>query len=351
MMSNVAQTPSAEERKDKRRLHLREVEQGTTPPIGAVLRAARLARGEEAAAVAAKLKMRRDQLDAIEEGDYARLPGRTYTLGFIRTYARYLELDDAALIQRLKDDESAAQDQTKPVELVFPEAPEEKRIPNGSIFVIALVLAIVIYGISYLTMPARQSPTIAKASQSADLSVDPAPKPAEVASAEAPFATPDAPAAETTFVAGARLPSATLPASVAAQTATERDTLDAAALFRSATSDVVVAASPEAVPQTPTEHTNTGARIVLTALEPTYVRIKDPRRPEGKGIFIDRVLQTGESVSAPERAGLLMQTGNAGGLHVAVDGRSAGVMGKRGEVVTRIPVDPSYFLKRASASQ
>jgi cytoskeleton protein RodZ len=351
MMSNVAQTPSAEQRKDKRRLHLREVEQNATPSIGAVLRTARLARGEEAAAVAAKLKMRRDQLEAIEEGDYARLPGRTYTLGFIRTYARYLELDDTALIQRFKDDESATQDEAKPVELVFPEASEEKHIPNGSIFVIALVLAIVIYGISYLTMPARQSPTIAKASQSAELSVAPASDPVEAAPSEAPYAE----VTETTFVTGdARLPSSPLPATSAPvenQSVAEHDMLDATSVFQSATSGVVVAASPEAALETAPEKPISGSRIVLTALEPTYVRIKDPRKPEGKGIFVDRILQTGESVSAPERTGLLMQTGNAGGLHVAVDGRSAGVMGKRGEVVTRIPLDPSYFLKRASASQ
>ena len=336
-MSNAAQSPSIEERKDKRRLHLREVEQGSqTPSIGATLRAARLGRGEESSAVAAKLKMRRDQLEAIEEGDYARLPGRTYTLGFIRSYARYLELDDTALIQRFKDDEGAAEDTTKPVELVFPEAPEVRHVPNGSIFVLALVLALVIYGISQLTMPSRPSSTVAKASQSADFSVDPL----EATPAQTPLATSVVETAETTFVAGDT-----------GRRVAERDTLDAAALFQSATSGVVVAASPEVGAQTPSEKAIAGSRIVLTALEPTYVRIKDPRKPEGKGIFVDRILQTGESVSAPERAGLVMQTGNAGGLHVAVDGRSAGVMGKRGEVVTRIPLDPSYFLKRVNASQ
>jgi cytoskeleton protein RodZ len=356
MMSNVAQMPPAEERKTKRRLHLREVEQGSQPPsIGATLCAARLGRGEEAAAVAAKLKMRRDQLEAIEDGDYARLPGRTYTLGFIRSYARHLELDDNALIQRFKDDESAAQDADKPVDLVFPEAPEVKHVPNGSIFVLALVLALVIYGISYLTLPSRQSPAVAKASQPAVLVLDPASPSVDGKPFESPFATPATEAAATTFVAGdARLPASALPAAIAPVAVprdAERDDFDAVALFQSATSDVVVAASPESGSRTPSENVNASSRIVLTALEPTYVRIKDPRQPEGKGIFVDRVLNAGESFSAPQRTGLLMQTGNAGGLHVAVDGLSAGVMGKRGEVVTRIPVDPSYFLKRANATQ
>jgi hypothetical protein len=46
-----------------------------------------------------------------------------------------------------------------------------------------------------------------------------------------------------------------------------------------------------------------------------------------------------------------MQSGNAGGLEVEVDGRRVGILGKSGEVITRIPVDPSYFLERMAASQ
>lgn len=350
-MSNVAQIPSAEERTNKRRLHLREVEQDAQPQtVGATLRAARLARDEDARTVAATLKMRTDQLEAIESGDYARLPGRAYTLGFIRSYARYLELDDNALIQRFKDDEIAAQDVAKPVELVFPEAPEVKHVPNGSILILALVVALVIYAISYLTMPARKSPTVAKASQPTISDVQPAPidvpSPEDGVTADAPFATPPVEPA-TTFVAGDKhLPASAMPpvAAPAGPRTAEHDNLDAAAFLTSTSTGSFVAASPS-------EAVHTGARIVLTALEPTYVRIKDPRLPAGKGIYIDRILKTGESFSAPERSGLLMQTGNAGGLHVAVDGRSAGVMGRRGQVVIRIPVEPAYFLKRVSAPQ
>ena len=90
-------------------------------------------------------------------------------------------------------------------------------------------------------------------------------------------------------------------------------------------------------------------RVVLRALEPTYVRIKDTRA--GSQVLVERVMNAGETFHAPDRAGLLMQTGNAGGLQVEVDGRNVGVLGKRGEVITRIPVDASYFLERLAASQ
>ncbi len=107
-MSNVSQLQTEIERKERRRLHLREVtadgasesevmaetpEQTEEPleakePFGAVLRAARVARGEDSATAAAKLKIRREQLEAIENGEYEKLPGRTYVVGFVRSYAR-----------------------------------------------------------------------------------------------------------------------------------------------------------------------------------------------------------------------------------------------------------------------
>jgi cytoskeleton protein RodZ len=93
------------------------------------------------------------------------------------------------------------------------------------------------------------------------------------------------------------------------------------------------------------------SRINLKAVEPTYIQIRDPKLPRSRSILIARVLNVGESYSPPDRVGLIMQTGNAGGLQVEVDGRSLGVMGRSGEVITRVPLDPSYFLERMAATQ
>ena len=93
------------------------------------------------------------------------------------------------------------------------------------------------------------------------------------------------------------------------------------------------------------------SRITFKALEPAYIQIKDPRLRGSRAVLVSRVLNAGESYQAPNRAGLVMQTGNAGGLQVEVDGRVIGVLGKGGEVITRIPLDPSYFLERIAASQ
>src|SRR5262245_42645476 len=118
-MSNVSQLPQAAERRE-RRLHLREVasnEPEAPQSVGQRLHAARLARGEEANVAAARLKMRPEQLAAIEADEFARLPGRTYAIGFVRTYARYLDLDVESVLAQFRDETANADYYTKPVDL------------------------------------------------------------------------------------------------------------------------------------------------------------------------------------------------------------------------------------------
>lgn len=336
-------------------MHLREVTQESAESpqspesphdpariLGATLRAARLARGQETAAVAAVLKMRRDQLEAIEDDDFAKLPGRTYAVGFVRAYARYLGLDAEAMVQRFKD-ESASREIAKPVELVFPEAPEERRmmLPNGSLLIWAMLIAMVIYGISYLTMPARRQPaTSASADVPAVIIEDPTSASQPGASADFDVWRPVSSEPPVTYVAGeAMLPANDAPSST-------EILVDDRAL--PATTFTIAQVTDAAAPQTQTPN---ASRITLTALEETYIQIRDPTQRGKRGVLVSQLLNPGESYRPPDRIGLIMLTGNAGGLQVQVDGRVLGVLGRSGEVVTRIPLDASYFLERLAASQ
>ena len=93
--------------KARRRIHLREISGEADSPLDSVgqdLRAARLRRGDEIAAVSRALKIRKDHLEALEEDRVEDLPGRTYALGFVRSYAQYLGLDANELAERYKHD-------------------------------------------------------------------------------------------------------------------------------------------------------------------------------------------------------------------------------------------------------
>ncbi|MEI9930506.1 MAG: helix-turn-helix transcriptional regulator [Rhizomicrobium sp.] len=89
--------------------------------VGQELRAARQRRGEDLATVSNVLKIRKDHLEALEEDQIEKLPGRTYAVGFVRTYAEYLGLDVAASVARFKAQIAGRMDDTTPSITVIDE--------------------------------------------------------------------------------------------------------------------------------------------------------------------------------------------------------------------------------------
>lgn len=111
--------------------------------VGETLRRAREAHGEDLRSVSQVLRIRHAYLDAIESGHYDVLPGTTYAIGFLRTYAEYLGLGGNAIVDRFKEEVEGVDERT---ELVFPEPVAEGRIPGAAIIMISVLLLGVVYG-------------------------------------------------------------------------------------------------------------------------------------------------------------------------------------------------------------
>lgn len=69
--------------------------------VGGLLREAREAQGMSVFDVAERIKFAPRQIEALEANDYANLPKATFLRGFVRSYARALQLDETALIAAL----------------------------------------------------------------------------------------------------------------------------------------------------------------------------------------------------------------------------------------------------------
>ena len=111
--------------------------------IGAFLRQTRESHGLDLFSVASALRIQVAHIDAIESGDFKRLPGATYAVGFLRTYANYLGLDAGDVVQRFKEETEIAPTQTK---LVFPEPVEETRRPGLRTALVTVLIAAGLYG-------------------------------------------------------------------------------------------------------------------------------------------------------------------------------------------------------------
>ncbi|KAF7600871.1 MAG: hypothetical protein CGU28_00225 [Candidatus Dactylopiibacterium carminicum] len=83
-----------------------ETEARTSP--WQTLREAREARGLSLQDVSAHLKLAPRQLEAIERGEYERLPGLAFARGFVRNYARFLGVDAAACLKIMDGAEKPA---------------------------------------------------------------------------------------------------------------------------------------------------------------------------------------------------------------------------------------------------
>ena len=75
---------------------------GEPQTAGARLRAARQARGLELSQVAAETRIPQRHLVNIEAGEYGNLPSRTYAIGFARSYARMLELNEREILDQVR---------------------------------------------------------------------------------------------------------------------------------------------------------------------------------------------------------------------------------------------------------
>ena len=120
---------------------------GAPPGIGPQLRAAREAKGLTLEQVAAQTRIPQRHLQTIEAGEFAKLPGRTYAVGFARTYAKTVGLDQADVVAmvRAELDEQTGVEDHHPRPATF-EPGDPARVPSrglGWFAVFALLLFLV----------------------------------------------------------------------------------------------------------------------------------------------------------------------------------------------------------------
>ena len=78
------------------------------------------------------------------------------------------------------------------------------------------------------------------------------------------------------------------------------------------------------------------SRVTLVATSRSWVQVRGP----DDSLVLTRLLSPGDRYNVPDRQGLTLHTGNAGGLQVIVDGQEVGTLGADGEVRRGILLEP-----------
>jgi len=351
---------------NRRRIHLREISgdhesEGQT--VGQDLRAARLRRGDEIAQVSRALKIRKDHLEALEEDRLEDLPGKTYAVGFVRSYARHLGLDASAYVERFKR-EIAGRAEDKVHEPAPIHDDDGRRLPQGWRIITGAVLILLGWGAWHLLSPGMNSnqpvppapvlnppkpaapPTPAPVETTPSSPVTNAAPPAagDSASSSSP---PGQEAALPPPAAGAKTPATSLPpanaANSASPTAPRSDTstasrADTTAAPRSETAAAAPASGVGAVYGIG----NLNPRVILRARGDVRITVKTA---DGETV-LNRDLKSGDSYQVPNVPGMTMATDNAGDVELDLDGIALGRAGEPEQILGRISLDPQSLADR-----
>jgi cytoskeleton protein RodZ len=334
-MTKVTQL-NVDEKNARRRIHLREISgdsETALDTVGQELRAARLRRGDDLATVSRSLKIRKDHLEAVEEDRLESLPGKTYAIGFVRSYAGYLGLDATDVVERYKQEISGRHDGHSPTMPPMPDEP--RRLPHGWRIVAGIVVLAVGYGLYHLLFAGSAPQTVPP---------PPAIAPAKVV-AVAPKRVAPPPAAPVQQTA---VPSpAANDAASKVPPAPPAEKLSAAPTAPSATpSPALSGAAATVAPEAGTIYgkTNRNPRVVLKAKGDTHILVRD-----GTGtVYINRNLKAGDSYQLPNAVGLTLSTSNAGAIEVDLDGQAMGTAGGDQQSAGDVPLDPQTIADRFS---
>lgn len=350
---------------------------------GVMLREAREDRDMTLEQVSSVINIRVVQLQAIEEGDYDALPGATYAVGFIRSYADHLGLNSAEVVSRFKAEHSV--NQAKP-DLHFPEPVTQNKLPNPVVIgvaAIAAVLLVVLWAVftgdddQVADVTAIEPPVASE--QAEGLQVTPETDTAVSMAQGGAVLLPQADNAVTAIPQVATPETVTNTEAVTpvdtVDTVTERpveatapvvpEKAEEMTLAQVATQGDVPEGTPPvdapdmyAIPRKPAPPTEAEIQqlieqekeraikiaqpksaITLKAVESSWVQIQD----RSEEIVFRQVLRAGDEYHVPDQAGLTLITTNAGGLEVYVSGKKVPPLGRSGDVVRGVELDPAQL--------
>jgi cytoskeleton protein RodZ len=164
-------------------------------PVGEQLRQAREMLGLQVGDIAQTLKLGTRQVEALESGDWQHLPGQTFIRGFVRNYARMVQLDSAPLMLQLdgvleKPVDNLAIQESRPASMPQPGGTGSRR--DRLVVLIGAVL-VGLASLIYFLIPADLAPL----RQGIQSLLD------SMSRKEVPVTAPAAPAADPVFPPGA----------------------------------------------------------------------------------------------------------------------------------------------------
>ncbi len=270
---------------------------GGPTTVGARLRAAREARGQSLDEIGRQTRVPVRHLVQIEDGRLEGLPAAPYSAGFVKAYARAVDLDPVALSHEFRIELAAATTIAPRIVYEPYEPADPVRLPPRLLAIVAAAIALMLvlgYGIVRSGMLSGEGADMrAKLAANGGESA-----PAPTAAIPAPTPTPTPVPAATPTAPAAR-----------------------------------PAAQPAAQPVATPAPAPAGGPVRLTAVQPTWVKISERNGPT---LFMG-VLDKGKTYDVPATAAdPVIRTGKPEGLKVTVGGQEVAPLGRPAHTISNV---------------
>ena len=307
---------------------------GGLAEIGTMLRRRREEVGQDLATISAVTHIKPIYLKAIEEGRRKDLPGTAYMIGYIRTYADYLGFDGNRLITdyhaELAGQRRAPDKRVEPAE---PAPVALSQVQGSPVLMLGglVIMALAAYGVWAIVSGGESETQTAATDTPVEQTVPVEPVPSEEPEVAARPAAPSPTNAEASTgpEPAEAAPEETPPVEEAPAAAEDQVPPEADI---ASTGEEVVEESP---PQAEAAAEGQAGKIVVRARLESWIQVTN----EKKEVVFSRVLRSGETYTVPEEKGLMLTTGNAGGIEILVNGKKLKSLGTVGLVKRDIPLD------------
>ena len=297
--------------------------------VGPYLKKRREAQGLSLDQVASLTRIQSKFLRAIEDEEFHVLPEQVFTRGFVRTYARSLNISEEDALRRFSESSSEFYQQGQQAQQQAQiEIQEEKRGKLNRNLVV-IIIVVIIVALAFLLPKQQQSSPPPPSPNIENINSDPVPTP--VPSTEIAETQPE----DKTELTSLPLESEESP--LGNQPPQPEVTPPSPEAVSSPSPETVLSPTPE-TPEPPkpvTAISTDPLRLEIEASQLTWVVVKsDSDSPK------EALLQPGQQASWEAQQQFTLTLGNAAGAVVKLNGEPRGPFGKPGQVVREVVLKP-----------
>ena len=309
--------------------------------LGATLRQAREKKKLSVGQIAKKLCIKDIYLEALEQGHYYVFPGLAYGIGFLRTYAQFLDLDANEMVEKFHAETSSIK--VEPMEM--PIQQNVNLMPSGRTIFKGLIALIILYLLWYIGISLTQETKSIEETKAQIITENDTSIVESVAKEEVALSTPesdniisekkenksDVQVEEVSSVVSEKKENIEQ-APIIADTVTK--TKDPVQMKKATFGDKLWS---KLTPSKVYGDKKAGT-LSFIATEEVWIKIM-----QGDKIILEEILYKGDRYNVPADTNYTLTTANAGALTVYINGKKKNTLGTKGALAENVVLNPDNF--------